>query len=248
MTTTTTIAVLASSSGAYAFTTTTPRTIRRPPRVHAQVADYASALWDREEFPPVLPTGGNVECTVYDIGGGLTQVLSKTCSKELPLIPHVGVRVYGREYFYSDHIESRSTEVMAEMLSSFPQISFDLGEPKMTRAELDEWLASPDLQRDWQPENYNVFDHNCNHFAKVMMDRVASRPLEPELIEPVLKVTEEMLSELPEWRRNLGLALMNQVTRLVVVSWGRATKKKKQQLEVSARNVAASDRNVTLAA
>ena len=76
-------------------------------------------------------------------------------------------------------------------------------------------------------------------------------------MDPVLAVTEEMLSELPEWRRDLGLNLMNQyllflpcltplfflecwltcvrrVTRLVVVSWGRATKRQKQELEQAA--------------
>ena len=47
---------------------------------------------------------------------------------------------------------------------------------------------------------------------------------------PVLAVTEEMLSELPEWRRALGNHLMTQVTRFVVTAWGRATKEKKEQL------------------
>ena len=39
-----------------------------------------------------------------------------------------------------------------------------------------------------------------------------------------------MLSELPEWRKNLGKGFMNQITRLVVVSWGRATRAKKKAL------------------
>lgn len=190
-----------------------------------QTAAFTSALWNVDTVPAVVPSS-NVFCTVYEIGGSLTSVLSTTCSKQLPLIPHVGIRIHGREYFYSDHIESRPIDVMAQMLGSFPQVTFDLGPPTVTEAELDAWLQTPDLVSDWQPENYNVFDHNCNHFAAVMcvrsclclcisrMRRVATDPLDDTLMRPVLAVTEEMLSELPDWRRTLGLNLMNQRVRV----------------------------------
>ena len=197
---------------------------------------FAEALWDLEELPRQVSSSGsasrNVTCTVYEIGGGLTNVLSKTCSKELPLIPHVGVRLGDREYFYSDRVESRPNDVMKSMLGSFPQLTFDLGSPKMTVDELETWLESPQIQKDWCADTYNVFDHNCNHFARLLSETIASEPLPPHIIEPVLSVTEDMLSELPQWRRDLGLNLMNQITRLVVVSWGRATKQQAQQQAV----------------
>uniref|UniRef100_A0A7S3JSB2 PPPDE domain-containing protein n=1 Tax=Aureoumbra lagunensis TaxID=44058 RepID=A0A7S3JSB2_9STRA len=196
-----------------------------------QSPPFAQALWGRKEFPPVILPSDNVTCTVYEIGGDLTKVLSTTCSKDLPLIPHVGVRIFDREYFYSDHIESRPIEVMAQMLGTFPQVSFDLGPPKISEEDFFAWLNSAQVENEWCADMYNVFDHNCNHFAKVLMETVASNPLPDDLLLPVLKVTEEMLSELPDWRRNLGLTLMNQVTRLVVVSWGRATRSKKKNLE-----------------
>ena len=78
-----------------------------------------------------------MKCTVYNIGGELTQVLSLTCSKQLPMIPHVGVRLYGTEYFYSDVIESRPVAVMQDMLEDFPQVSFDLGPATVTEKELE---------------------------------------------------------------------------------------------------------------
>ena len=107
-------------------------------------ASFTDALWGLSELEEVT-LSANVSCSVYEIGGPLTKVLSTTCSKELPLIPHVGVRLYGREYFYSDHIESRPVDVMAQMLGSFPQVTFDLGPPTVTQSELEAWLASPDL-------------------------------------------------------------------------------------------------------
>ena len=121
-------------------------------------APFAQALWGREVFEEVDEASDTVKCTVYDIGGALTSVLSTTCSKKLPMIPHVGVRVYGTEYFYSDVIESRPAPVMAEMLESFPQVSFDLGPPTMTEAELEAWLASASVQ-----ESGALWHHRGTH-------------------------------------------------------------------------------------
>ena len=193
--------------------------------------DFASPLWESTSLDRpfiLLRDSENVTCTIYEIGGALTSVLSTTCSKELPLIPHVGVRLFGTEYFYSDHVESRPIPVMNDMLGTFPQVTFDLGPPKVTPDELQTFLD--DIDAEWCAETYNVFDHNCNHFAKIFANYVASDPLPDHIIDPVLQVTEDMLSELPDWRRNLGQNLMNQITRLVVVSWGRATKRQKLQL------------------
>jgi len=204
-----------------------------------EVPAFCEPLWgssdldDATLFPP-RPTSrkNNVECTVYEIGGALTSVLRKTCEKQLPLIPHVGVRVFGREYFYSDCIENRPAHVMADMLKGVPQVSFDLGPPAVTEAELERWLREVD--GDWTSQSYDVFFHNCNHFAALLAAKVADPGLPPAIIDPVLSVTEDMLSELPAWRRDLGLNLMNQITRIIVVSWGRATKHQKEALAAAA--------------
>ena len=72
---------------------------------------------------PAAPGDERVLVTVYEIGGKLTDVLSASVGKKLPLIPHVGVRLYGKEYFYSNCIEVRESHVMDAMLSDFPQVS-----------------------------------------------------------------------------------------------------------------------------
>ena len=48
------------------------------------------------------------------------------------------------------------------------------------------------------------------------------------LLQGVLDVSERMLDSLPEWRMKLGGRVMNEVTRLVVVSWGKASQEKKE--------------------
>eukprot|EP00629_Pelagomonadales_sp_RCC1024_P006789 CAMPEP_0119260776 /NCGR_PEP_ID=MMETSP1329-20130426/1032_1 /TAXON_ID=114041 /ORGANISM="Genus nov. species nov., Strain RCC1024" /LENGTH=236 /DNA_ID=CAMNT_0007260223 /DNA_START=93 /DNA_END=799 /DNA_ORIENTATION=+ len=212
-----------------------------PARLHTAVhatAPFCEPLWGEATVPDVDESTDTVKCTVYDIGGELTSVLSLTCSKQLPMIPHVGVRLHGTEYFYSDVIESRPVDVMREMLEDFPQVTFDLGPALLSAEEVEAWLETEELQKDWQPESYNVFDHNCNHFAKVIADKVTATGLEDARMRPLLSVTEDMLSELPEWRKNLGKGFMNQITRLVVVSWGRATRAKKKALEAEQKAAA----------
>ena len=45
---------------------------------------------------------------VYDIGGPYTKMMSAMVRKEMPAIWHVGIGVYGKEYWFSSHIESKA--------------------------------------------------------------------------------------------------------------------------------------------
>ena len=84
------------------------------------------------------------------------------------------------------------------------------------------------LDSDWTADDYHVFDKNCLHFSDVLAKRITSDGLPQPLSRGLLDVTERMLDSLPEWRRALGRRVMNEVTRLVVVSWGKASKEKKE--------------------
>ena len=77
---------------------------------------------------------------------------------------------------------------------------------------------------------YHVFDKNCVHFSDVLAARVSEQGIPRPLVQGVLDVSERMLDSLPEWRRALGRRVMNEVTRLVVVSWGKASKEKKEKV------------------
>ena len=166
--------------------------------------------------------------TLYEIGGPLTNVLSTSVAKQLPMIPHVGIRMHGVEYFYSDHIECRTVPVMEEMLGDRPQVTIDIGEATMSREELEATVAS--MEAEWDADAYHVFDKNCVHFANALAQKVSDKGLPQPLVQGVVDVSERMLDSLPEWRRALGRRVMNEVTRLVVVSWGKASKEKKEQV------------------
>jgi hypothetical protein len=83
----------------------------------------------------------------------------------------------------------------------------------------------------WTADDYHVFDKNCVHFAQALGEQITAsgEGVPAPLMRGVLDVSERMLDSLPEWRRKLGRRVMNEVTRLVVVSWGRASQKKKEE-------------------
>lgn len=192
-----------------------------------QVPPFLPGLVGADAIPgvslPLDPSRAYV--TLYEIGGPLTRILSFTVSKELPLIPHVGVRVHGREWFYSNRIESEPAEVMDGMLGAMPRATFDLGPATMAPGEVEAWIARVDAE--WTPETYDVFDRNCNHFGTLMADAVSEGGLPEPYRQATLDVTEKMLDQLPGWRREMGLHFMTKITRLVVAAWGNATKEGK---------------------
>ncbi len=135
-----------------------------------QTANFLKQLWGVDSVPAV-PTDAasdptRVLATFYEIGGPLTGVLSGSVAKKLPLIPHVGIRLHGVEYFYSDHIEVRSVPVMEEMLGDRPQVTLDLGPVGVSESELAAVLAR--LEPTWESKDYHVFDKNCVHFADAL--------------------------------------------------------------------------------
>jgi len=200
----------------------------------AQTATFLKQLWDVNEIPAVpadaAADSSRVLATIYEIGGPLTDVLSTSVAKQLPLIPHIGIRVHDVEYFYSDHIECRTVPVMEEMLGDRPQVTLDLGPSRLDASKVEAVVA--ELEANWSADDYHVFDKNCVHFSVDLAKRICvnEAALPQPLVQGVLDVSERMLDSLPQWRQALGRRVMNEVTRLVVVSWGRASKEKKETI------------------
>lgn len=112
------------------------------------------------------------------------------------------------------------------MLGERPQVTLDLGPCAQSAEEVKSLVDA--LEAEWTADDYHVFDKNCVHFADVLAERISTDGIPRPLLQGVLDVSERMLDSLPEWRRKLGRRVMNEVTRLVVVSWGRASKEKKE--------------------
>lgn len=201
-----------------------------------QSADFIPSLWGLKGVPePDVPepaSGDNrVRFVVYSIGGGMTKVLSLSCQKDFPLIPHVGIRIYGTEWFYSDHVESRPSAVMEQMLdpSDYPQCQFDLGPTDVPREEIADWLS--DAQEEFNKDTYDLWNRNCNHFAREFASfLLPGRGIPAPIMDPVIDFTDSMLDNLPEWRRAAGNAFMDKLSRMIVVSWGGVVRKEKNRI------------------
>lgn len=200
-----------------------------------QRADFCEGLWGLDGIPcpdTLEPFEGDdhVRITIYNIGGSMTKALGASVNKEFPIIPHVGVRVRGVEHFFSDHVENRASPVMNEMMpkDKYPQITFDLGKTLKDDESIAEWVRAADVK--FNPEQYNLWSCNCNHFAQDFAEFLLPGEGVPKpLLDPVLDFTDSMLDNVPEWRRAAGELFMNSVSRLVVVSWGRVVRDEKER-------------------
>lgn len=187
-----------------------------------------------ETSVPGVPTReyDHVYATIYEIGGPVTEVLSFMVNKKMALVPHVGVRVYGKEWFYSNRIEHEPVEVMDKMLEGMPSVTFDLGRATLSKEEVEEWIES--VNDEWVAETYDVFNRNCNNFGILMASEISEGGIPEPYGQATIETMTKLLDNLPNWRKEMGLHFMTKITRLIVSSWGRATRDKK---EITARNL-----------
>lgn len=84
---------------------------------------------------PLLASGSDssdgeherVVLRVYDIGGKYTPMMSALLRKPMPAIWHVGIGVFGKEYWFSTKIESKALSETETAFGMAPQQTHDLG-------------------------------------------------------------------------------------------------------------------------
>ncbi|XP_064394250.1 desumoylating isopeptidase 1-like [Halichondria panicea] len=103
-----------------------------------------------------------VQVYIYDLSRGLAAQLSPLfLGKQINGIWHTGVVVYGMEYFYGGlGIEFCPP---GGTIMGPPNKVEDLGETGIPQEIFMEYLF--ELQDQFQPEKYNLLEHNCNTFS-----------------------------------------------------------------------------------
>lgn len=129
-----------------------------------------------------------VQAFIYDLSQGMAKSTSQLIlGRQLELVPHTAIVVFGREYF----------------LSAGPQVGdpgqtvplpvsqrLDLGRTSRSRAELEDYIFTT-LAREFTEANYDLMHRNCNHFA----DAVAKYLLQGRGIPGnLVTMAEEVLS------------------------------------------------------
>lgn len=156
-----------------------------------------------------------VRLALYDLSGGMAAKLSASMGEllngqHIEMVPHSGIRVFGREYFYSGAIQSHNAEVVEGWVGMKPVRLEVIGRTTKTIPELDEFVLS--IRREWTVDSYDVMHHNCNDFAKSLASflcdgkdmypewilRLPTQVLETPLgqaIEPMLRQSQAKLNE-----------------------------------------------------
>jgi len=173
-----------------------------------------------------------IELRVYDIGGKYTPMMSALLRKEMPAIWHVGVGVYGKEYWFSTRIESKDLGDTETAFGMAPHATYDLGHTSIER-EVFEIYLEEELDDRFNIDTYKVFTHNCNHFTRDALAFLMGG--EVEMPSYILENSDRALEALPQGQALLTQTIANQVARVVMLAWGNANRSKEEIAKREAR-------------
>lgn len=111
----------------------------------------------------------SVELSVYDLSMGMARTLSGQIlghSHEIPIIPHTGVIVYGREYFFSSSgIQNMDPIQFRQSHTIQPVQIMSLGTTNVTKEEFERWCYSGEARTLYNEYSYDLLTRNCNNFS-----------------------------------------------------------------------------------
>ena len=104
---------------------------------------------------------------VYDLSNGMARTMSQQLlGMQVDIVPHTGVFVYGREWFFSGGIQSAPTWGMMPMHEEIV-----LGETCVPLEIFQEFLDG--VRDQYTAATYNLATNNCNHFSNAVVDFLA---------------------------------------------------------------------------
>jgi len=134
----------------------------RPLRLEeGSVATLAASTPTSAQTVPI--SASTVQANVYDITQGMAKAMSMMLvGKQIDLVPHTGIVVFGREYFFGGGPAVSENPGQAVPVPVAQTIV--LGETSKTPEELESHISNV-LAHEHNEQNYNLLTHNCNHYA-----------------------------------------------------------------------------------
>jgi len=131
------------------------------PSVVSGAAPTASPFSSAPASGPLTPF--TVQAYIYDVTQGMAKGMSQLLvGKQIDLVPHTGIVVFGREYYFGSGpliCDNPGKSVPVPVAQTMV-----LGETRKTRDELEAYINSV-LALEHCEQNYNLLNHNCNHYA-----------------------------------------------------------------------------------
>ena len=127
-----------------------------------------------------------VQLYVYDLSQGLARTLSmQFLGVQLDIVPHTGIVVFGREYFYSGGLQALPKDQFARSHGIPTCEIVELGETEVPRELFEEFV---DARRDdYSAAKYDLLRHNCNHFTEEATQFLLGKSI-PERIRQVPEI------------------------------------------------------------
>jgi hypothetical protein len=115
-----------------------------------------------------MTTTYEVHLAVYDLSRGMARSLSGQFlgpNHAIEIIPHTGIVVYGKEYFFGGGIQSDSPGNFRASSGLFPISTEFLGRTSVEQHEFEEWCRNCMRNGRWTPQSYDLLERNCNNFT-----------------------------------------------------------------------------------
>jgi len=109
-----------------------------------------------------------VQLAIYDLSRGMARNLSAQFlgpQFAIDAIPHTGIVVYGREYFFGAGIQSESPHEFRQNTGMFPLDTQSLGRTTVTRSQFEQWCSEAMRNGSYSATSYDLLTRNCNNFS-----------------------------------------------------------------------------------
>ena len=126
--------------------------------------------------------GDAVVVHVYDLSQGMAAAMSPMLlGRRIDLVPHTGVVLRAREFFYGGGIVSMPPHRVVERFGMRPNEALVLGRTRRSDAEVRAFLA--EVRPRFTPERYDLLRHNCNTFSSAFCMFLIDIPVPRRIME-----------------------------------------------------------------
>lgn len=178
----------------------------------------------------------DVQVRVYNIDRwNMSPIAAKALKKNCEAIWHVGVTVFGKEYWYGAIVESQNLTEVDYVFGFGPTHVYNIGKTDLDPEEFDKWVFE-DRAREYQVEKYDCFNHNCHHFARDLVLKLTGKtPEQGGFPQWCLDHAEQALSELGDEKADQIRWVSNRIAKVMMVSWGKYNRERfKEHTDVQA--------------
>lgn len=164
----------------------------------------------------------DVQVRVYNIDRyGMSPLAAAALKKNIEAIWHVGVAVFGKEYWFGAIVEAQSLQEVDYAFGFGPTHVYNVGTTTMDPEEFNDWVFNV-VAKQYGVENYDCFNHNCHHFANDLVVKLTGKtPAEGGFPQWCLDHGQLALSELPDAQQKTITWVSNRIAKVMMISWGK---------------------------